>query len=159
MASHIAQLSNHSRDCCVRVHCGSTLLSPGMTRLPSFSGNDPANVHSLSGCTPPLHVCHFIFIPPATSKHQVHPGAAQTSLFGTEESLTCLSSQNPAADPGGHQTWGCSRPGPCTGPRDIIVPKHSPYCLIFQFPLQFWPPTFIYAGIPLAVHSVPQKIG
>ena len=54
--------------------------------------------------------------------------------------------------------WGCSHPGPCVGPRDLMVPKHSPYHLIFQCPLYFWPLIFIYAGKPLAVHSVPQKI-
>ena len=61
--------------------------------------------------------------------------------------------------PEGCWTWGCSHPGPCAGPRDLIVLKHSPYHLIFQCPLQFWPPVFIYAGVPLAVHSDPQKIG
>ena len=34
-------------------------------------------------------------------------------------------------------TWGCSCPGPRACPRDLIVLKHSLYCLIFQCPLQF----------------------
>ena len=66
-------------------------------------------------------------------------------------------SQESCGRPGGQRSWGCSHPGSGTGPRDLIVPKHSPYHLIFQYPLQFWPPTIIYAGIPMAVHSVPQK--
>ena len=33
--------------------------------------------------------------------------------------------------------WGFSHPGPCAGPRDLIVLKHSSYHLIFQCPLQF----------------------
>ena len=57
------------------------------------------------------------------------------------------------------QAWGCSCPGPSTGLRNLIVPKQSPYRLIFQCPLLFWPPNFIYGGIPLVIHSVPQKIG
>ena len=32
---------------------------------------------------------------------------------------------------------GFSQPGPCAGPRDLIVLKHSSYCLNFQCPLQF----------------------
>ena len=36
-----------------------------------------------------------------------------------------------------HWGWGCNCPGPCTGPRDLIVLKCSPYRLIFQCPLHF----------------------
>ena len=43
--------------------------------------------------------------------------------------------------------------------------SQGPYCpkaisllSVFHCPLQFWPPTFIYAEIALAVHSVPQQI-
>ena len=31
--------------------------------------------------------------------------------------------------------WGFSSPGPCAGPRDLIVLKHSSYRHIFQYPL------------------------
>ena len=34
-----------------------------------------------------------------------------------------------------HPGRGFSRPGPCTGPRDLIVLKHSSYHQIFQCPL------------------------
>ena len=68
-------------------------------------------------------------------------------------------SQEPCDRPGGHRAWGCSCPGPRAGPKDLIVPKQSHHHMIFQCLLQFGPPTFIYAGIPLAVPSVPWKIG
>ena len=67
--------------------------------------------------------------------------------------------QEPCSRPSGCQAWGSSRPGPCTGPGDLIVPKHSPYHLIFQCSLHFWPPIFIYAEMLLALHSAPQKMG
>ena len=35
-----------------------------------------------------------------------------------------------------HWAWGFSCPGPPAHPRDLIVLKHFPYCLIFQCPLQ-----------------------
>ena len=35
------------------------------------------------------------------------------------------------------RAWCCSPPGPCAGPRDLIVLKHFPYHLTFQCPLQF----------------------
>ena len=34
-----------------------------------------------------------------------------------------------------HPGQGFSCPGPCAGPRDLIVLKHSSYCQIFQCPL------------------------
>ena len=67
----------------VRVCHGPPLLpSPNISQLCNFSGNDPASIHSLIGCTLPLCICHFVLIPPVTSSIQVHPDAAQTSLFG-----------------------------------------------------------------------------
>ena len=65
-------------------------------------------------------------------------------------------SQESCTRPSRLPTWGISRPGLCAGPRDLIVLKHSSYCLIFQCPLQFFVSNFIYAGIPLAVCSVPK---
>ena len=53
------------------------------------------------------------------------------------EPLNWLSPKNLAADLEGAGAWGCCCPGPRAGPRDLIVLKHSPYCLIFQCPLQF----------------------
>ena len=35
------------------------------------------------------------------------------------------------------QAWGCSNPGPRTGPMALFVQKQSPYCLFFQCPLYF----------------------
>ena len=56
----------------VRVRHGPTLPpSPGVTRVLNFSGNDPASVYIARGCTLPLCVCHFIFIP---FSDITHPG-------------------------------------------------------------------------------------
>ena len=52
---------------------------------------------------------------------------------GLSHSPAWLSPKNPAADPAPGR--GFSRPGPCSGPRDLIVLKHSSYHLIFQYPL------------------------
>ena len=54
-----------------------------------------------------------------------------------EGAIDLALSQESCSRPGGHEVWGCSRSGPSIGPRDLIVLKHSPYCLIFQCPLQF----------------------
>ena len=54
------------------------------------------------------------------------PGLSQPSLALSHES--CSRHCSPAG--------GFSRPGPCSGPRDLIVLKHSSYHLIFQCPLQ-----------------------
>ena len=59
--------------------------------------------------------------------------------LGLSHSPAWLSPKNLAADPAvtsGCWAWGFSCSGPCAGPRDLIVLKHSPYCLIFQCPLQ-----------------------
>ena len=54
----------------VRVQHAPTLLpSPGVTQLPSFSGNDLASIHSPSGCILPLCVSHFISIPFSNFHH------------------------------------------------------------------------------------------
>ena len=93
----------------------------------------PARVHSLSGCTPPLCVCHFVLSLPVTSSIQV-PSATVQTFFGKEWSH--LPDSLPRIL---QRTWwtpglvGHSHPGP----RDLIVLKHSPYHLILQCPLQF----------------------
>ena len=53
------------------------------------------------------------------------------------ELLTWLSPKKPAVDLAGAGPGDRSHPGPHAGPRDLIVLKHSPYCLVFQCPLQF----------------------
>ena len=98
-ASHTAQRSNRLETICVSVHHRPTLLpSLGITCLPSFSGNDPANVHSLSRWKPPLCVCQFIFIPHSDFRH---PGpswcCSNLSLWQGREPLTWLSYKNPVA--------------------------------------------------------------
>ena len=64
----------------------------------------------------------------------------QTSTWPLTQPSLALS-QESCSRSSGHWAWGCSHPGPCagprTGPRDLIILKHSPYCLIFQCPLQF----------------------
>ena len=46
-------------------------------------------------------------------------------------------SQESCGRPGRLRAWGCSRPGPRTGPWDLTVLKQSPYRLFFQCPLYF----------------------
>ena len=97
----------------------------------------PASFHSLCGCTEPHCVCHFVLIPlPGTLSNQAFPVLLKSCLAGVGATDTALS-QEPCCRPSGCQTWGCSHPGPCTGLKDLIVLKHSPYCLIFQCSLQF----------------------
>ena len=111
-----------------RAHHNPTLLpSPGVTLLPNCSGNDPASIHSLSRWTPPLWVSQFVFISP-NDFIQVHPGAALSSPFGRggshwPGSLARLLWQVPGL--GLH-------PGPCGSPKDLVVPKQSPYHLLFN---------------------------
>ena len=74
---------------------------------------------------------------------------------GLSHSPACLSPKNPAADPA---------PGP--GASAALVPALVPGTLLslstllticsFNVLYNFWSLIFIYAGIPLAVHSVPQ---
>ena len=54
-----------------------------------------------------------------------------------EEAVNPALSQESCGRPSGHQTWGCSHPGPHAGSRSLIVLKQSPYCLVFQCPLHF----------------------
>ena len=129
----------------VSVHQGPTLHS---WRPQSLQSADSPCVFATSS-----------LFPPATSSIQVHPGAAQTSLFGRGGSHSpgflprILRQTRWAPGLGLQPPWSPHRS------QESYCPKHSPYHLIFQWPLQFWPPIFIYAGIPLAVHSVPQKMG
>ena len=53
---------------------------------------------------------------------------------GLSHSPAWFSLKNLAADPAS-PAGGFSCPGPCTGPREFIVLKHSSYPLIFQCPL------------------------
>ena len=90
--------------------------SPGVTQLLNFSGNYPASVHSLSGRTLPLHVCHFIFISPSDFKH---PGQSWChSILPVRqgrELLIWLSSKTPASGPAG------ARPGAAAAPVPGVV--------------------------------------
>ena len=161
LASHTAQLSNQTRDyqCQGPSRPNSSPFSR-VTWLPDFSGKDPVGVHSLGGCTPPLCFCHFVFISPQRLQaSMLILKLLKPTCLAEEGAIDLAVFQESCQWPGRHRAWSCSHPGPCTGPRDLMVPKQSPYCLIFQCPVQFWPTTFIYAGIPLAAHSVPQKIG
>ena len=120
----------------------------GLTGSGSISAQlFPASVHSLSECTPPCVFATSSLFPPCKFKHPGPSRCWSKLVWQGRELLTWLSPKNLATDPAG------------AGPRDLIVLKHCPYHLIFQCPLEFWPPIFIYAGIPLTVHSDPQKIG
>ena len=129
------------------------LPSPGVSWHLNFFG---ASVHSHSGCVPPQCVSHFISIPPSDFQH---PGpswcwAALPALSGEGAGdLTLL-----PISCGRCQAWGLSSLGLSADPRDLTVPGQSPYCLFFNVFCNVWLPNFIYGGIPLAVHSVPQKI-
>ena len=112
----------------VRVHHGPTVFpSPGVTWLPNSSGNNPVGIHSLSGWTPTLCVSHFIFIPPSDFKH---PGPSWCHsillVWQGRELLIWLSSRDPVVGIGRH--WA----GTCAGPRELTVPKQSPYHLFFN---------------------------
>ena len=63
------------------------------------------------------------------------PGLLKPCLTG-EGSFDLALSQESCSRLGGHRAWGWTCPCPCAGPRDLIVLKHSPYCLVFQYPLQ-----------------------
>ena len=76
------------------------------------------------------------YSPPATSSIQVPVVLLKPCLAG-EGAVDLALSQESCSRPGGHWTWGCSHPAPHTGPRDLIVLKHSPYRLIFQCLIQF----------------------
>ena len=66
----------------------------------------------------------FLFKPPWSNKHLAAHTAQPGSLPRILQQTLC-------------RGWGFSHPGPCTGPRDLIVLKHSSYCQIFQCPLSF----------------------
>ena len=123
LACHTGQLSNQTGD----------WLGQGPSLPNSFHQHPQSHwVHTTPVCLP-----LYPYSRPVTSSTKIPPGDAQT-LFGMEGSHW----------PCGHWAWACSGPGPRAGPRDLVVLKHSPYRLIFQWPLQFWSPIFIYAGIP-----------
>ena len=96
----------------------------------------PDCVQSLSGCTQPLCVYHFILIVPlqlqATRSLQV---LLKPCLAG-EGAVNPALSQEPCGRPSRRRTWGCSRLGPSAGSVDLIVLKHSPYHLVFQCSVQ-----------------------
>ena len=46
-------------------------------------------------------------------------------------------SQESCGRPGRFWAWGYSHPGPCTGSRDLLVLKQSPYHVVFQCLLYF----------------------
>ena len=63
----------------------------------------------------------------------VSAGAAYPAF--TVKGLRGEGRQRPRLQQTLHPGQGFSRPGPCTGPRDLIVLKHSSYRQIFQCPL------------------------
>ena len=135
-------------------HTTQLLPSPGIAWHINFSG---ASVHSSSGF---YHLCvssHFVSIPPSDFRNP-GPSWCQAALPALVEegagdlTLLPLSCSR-------HWGEGFSSLHPRTDPRDLTVPVQSPHCLFFNVLYNFWPPNFIYAGIPLSVHSTPGKIG
>ena len=105
----------------------------------SGSGPNVAQLSTLPGWCPWSLVCllHFVLIPlPETSSNQVSLSAAQ-ALFGRGGSREQRSLPGVLRQALWAGAWGCSCPGPCTGPRDLFVLKQSPYRLFFQCPLYF----------------------
>ena len=94
--------------------------------------NSPQLAPTVSLCLP-----HFILLPlPATSSNQVSLGTAQ-ALFGRRGNHQLGSLPGVLRQAWWVRAWGCSRPGPHSGPRDLFVLKQSPYRLFFQCPLYF----------------------
>ena len=58
----------------------------------------PASVHSLSGCTLPLCICHFVLILPSDFKNTGPSWCCSNLVWQRWEGLTWLSPKNPAAD-------------------------------------------------------------
>ena len=143
--SHIAQLSHQTRD-----YLGKGLSWPNSSQL----GSTVSAVHAAPVC---LLLCPSSPMQLQASKSILM--LLKPSCLAGEGAIDLALLQESCSRPSGHRAWGCICPGAGPGSRDLSVLNHSPYCLIFQCPLQFWPPNFIYAGIPLAIHSVPQKIG
>ena len=54
----------------------------------------PAGVHSLSGCPPPLCVCHFVLIPHCDFKHPGPSWCCSNFVWQGREPLTCLSQES-----------------------------------------------------------------
>ena len=137
LGSYTAQLSSQTGDC-----PGQGPSRPTLPSLPTQS----VWVHAAPG------VCHFILIPPSNLKHPGWSGAAQT-LFVREGAVDLALSQESCSR--GCRAWGCSHPCPRPGPQaslgELIVPKHSPYHMIFQCPPQFGPPLspFSPSSLPL----------
>ena len=146
LASHTAQLSNQTGD----------YLGQGVSRPHS---SQPAwRLQSQWVHTAPVYLPLRLYSPQRLQTSMSILVLLEPPFLAGEAAIDLALSQESWGRPGGHRAWGCSCPGPCTGPRNLIVQKQSPYRLIFQCCLHFWPPTFICAGIPLAVHSVPQNI-
>ena len=84
---------------------------PGLSHSPTFqpdqersgSGSvmaqlSPSGIHSLSGCTPPLGVCHFVLIPPCDFKQPGLSRCCSNLVWQGRKPLTWLSPKNPATD-------------------------------------------------------------
>ena len=106
----------------------------------SWSGSHVAQLSTLLSQRPHLWspwVYHFVLVPLiATSGNQVSHSVARPCLAG-EGALNPALSQESCGRPCEGRTWGCSRPGPRVGPRDLFVLKQSPYLLFSQCPLYF----------------------
>ena len=104
-----------------------------------------------------MHLPLCLYFPPCSDFKYPGPSwwCSILPVWQGRELLTWISSKAPVAGPVGlglQQSWPwCWSQGPYL-PKAISLPS------VFQCTLQFWPPTFIYSGIPLAVYSVPQKI-
>ena len=90
---------------------GMSVSGPHTTQLSTLPSRHPQS----------LCVYHFVLIPfPATLSSQVSLGAAQ-ALFGRGGSHELGSLPGVLRQAQRERAWGFSHPGPCTGPRDLLV--------------------------------------
>ena len=110
----------------------SPLQAPPSSPIPLVMTQKVSTVSVGEHC-PCASATSSLFLP-ETSSIQVHPGVSLSSLFGRggEGAPDLALFQDSCRRLGRHQAWGCSSPGPHTGPRDITVPKKSPYRLFFN---------------------------
>ena len=108
----------------------------------------------------PLCISHYVFFLPRDFKYPglSSCGAGFPALGGERamklKSLICLSSKVPvaAAAPGSrHQARAHSSLGPRSGPRDLTIPRQSPYHLFYSISLA--------SKLHTSWDSVLQKIG
>ena len=115
--------------------------SPPLQLAPGQSGSGPVTAQLLTlpsqrpqspwVLTAPVCLPLHPYSPPCDFKQPGVSRCCSNLVWQGRKPLNWISLKSPAADLAG------TGPGPHTGPRDLIVLKHSPYCLIFQCPLQF----------------------